>query len=68
MTDQEKFLTASELAKRWGKSTNTLANWRVDGKGPKYIQPGGRRCAVRYPLSEVLKHEGVLGNTGESHG
>lgn len=57
MSNDKEFLTAAQLAKRWSKSTNTLANWRVDGKGPDYIQPGGKRCAVLYPMEEVLKHE-----------
>jgi len=50
-------LTARELANRWHKSTNTLANWRNAGKGPSYIQPGGKRCPALYPLSEVESYE-----------
>jgi hypothetical protein len=52
-----KNLTAKELAERWSMSTNTLANMRVAKKGPKWIQPGGPRCHVLYPISEVEKWE-----------
>ena len=42
-------LTAKELAERLHKKTQTLANWRISGKGPGFIR--GR--PVLYPLAEV---------------
>ncbi|WP_331297222.1 hypothetical protein [Methylobacterium hispanicum] len=32
----------------------TLANWRVKGKGPRFVKVGGR---VRYPIADVEKWE-----------
>lgn len=43
-------LTPRELAARLGLHVVTLANWRVKGRGPKYVKAGK---AVRYPLSRV---------------
>lgn len=42
------------LANRWGIETKTLSNWRVLGKGPRYIRIGSR---VRYPMSEIIDYE-----------
>ena len=51
-----ELLTAAELAKRWrGKITEgTLANWRAQGKGPRFVKMGG---VILYPLDQVEKHE-----------
>lgn len=51
----EVFLTPEQLSVRWNfrPSVNTLANWRCQGKGPKYVNIAG----VKYPLSEVEKYE-----------
>lgn len=46
-------LTPDELAERIRRDTKTLANWRVMGKGPKFIK--GR--PILYPLAEVEKWE-----------
>lgn len=54
---EESYLSAEELAERWGIHPRTLANWRSLGKGPSYIKMGERRSPVRYPLSKVLKFE-----------
>ena len=43
-------LTPPELAKRLRLHVVTLANWRVKGKGPKFVKFGR---AIRYPLSRV---------------
>lgn len=47
-------LTPMELAKRWSVHVVTLANWRVKGKGPKYVKAGRQ---VRYPMSRVKEYE-----------
>jgi hypothetical protein len=47
---QSKFLSAAEVSQRWGGavSTGTLANWRVQKKGPPYQKLGSK---VRYPVA-----------------
>lgn len=51
-----EFLTAPQLATRWGMSVHTLANWRCKGVGPNFIKLGG----VRYPLASVQVYEAKL--------
>jgi predicted DNA-binding transcriptional regulator AlpA len=46
-----RHLTADELAARLRCSTETLKDWRRDGRGPSYISDG--RKFVRYPLAAV---------------
>jgi predicted site-specific integrase-resolvase len=48
----KKFLSAQELVDRWGGavSSRTLANWRTQGKGPRYVRVGGR---IIYAIEEV---------------
>jgi hypothetical protein len=48
----ELHLTPKELAARLRKSVGTLANWRNQGIGPKFIKSG-----PMLPLSEVEKWE-----------
>lgn len=48
------FLTAEELAVRWSIHPHTLANWRSQGSGPKYLKLGKR---VLYPFDEVEAFE-----------
>ena len=49
-------LTAAQVVARWNDAvtTGTLANWRVQEKGPPFIKFGTR---VRYPLVELEKWE-----------
>jgi predicted DNA-binding transcriptional regulator AlpA len=50
-TDEaEAFITATKLAERLCLTTQTLANWRVSGRGPRYVKWGAR---VRYSLADV---------------
>ncbi len=35
-----KFLSTDEAAKKLGKAIGTLANWRMIGKGPRFIKVG----------------------------
>lgn len=65
----ETYLTPADLAQRTGYSINTLARWRMEGRGPRFIKPGGGRSGhVRYRLSDVLKWEdgATIQNTGEA--
>jgi hypothetical protein len=47
-----KYLRAADVAKRWENaiSTGTLANWRVQGKGPPYVKLGSK---VLYPIDKL---------------
>jgi len=49
----KKHLTSEELATRWCISTQTLANWRHDKKGPPYIKMG----QIIYELSDIEAYE-----------
>lgn len=53
---QPKFLTAAEVSQRWGGAvgTGTLANWRVQGKGPAFVKLGSK---VLYPVEELDQWE-----------
>ena len=54
----DKFLTAEELAERWHMNPGTLANWRIAGKGPKYLKLGnGQAHKVLYRLSDIIDYE-----------
>ncbi|MFM9723728.1 helix-turn-helix transcriptional regulator [Streptomyces scabiei] len=47
-------LTPRELAEELGVSTQTLANWRWTGAGPRYTKLGdGRTSPVRYQRADV---------------
>lgn len=43
-------LTIEELAERWKMAPGSLSNWRVKGKGPKYVKAGK---TILYPVNEV---------------
>lgn len=53
---QPIMLSPEQLSDRWGNAVGvpTLANWRVKGKGPRFVKVGGR---VRYPIADVEKWE-----------
>lgn len=65
-TNGERFLTPDELSARYhGRiSVRTLANWRYQGTGPRYIRLGGK---VLYPLTGVVEWEigRTYGSTSE---
>jgi hypothetical protein len=48
------YLTAAQLAERWGLHPATLKRWRKDRKGPAYFRTPG---FVLYPLAEVEQYE-----------
>lgn len=50
------FFTASDLVARWESSVTvrTLANWRSQAMGPKYVKIGGR---IVYPVQAVTEWE-----------
>jgi predicted DNA-binding transcriptional regulator AlpA len=45
-------MSTQELSEFIGVAVKTLANWRSQAIGPKYVKPGGR---VRYRRSDVEK-------------
>ena len=46
------------VAKRYSMTPESLANWRREGKGPRWIKLGnGKRPRVMYRASDVLAWE-----------
>lgn len=54
-----KFLRPEELAIRWSVATKTLAKWRCEGTGPRYIKL--TNGLVRYAVAEVEAFELAAG-------
>ncbi|WP_374178980.1 helix-turn-helix transcriptional regulator [Leifsonia sp. WHRI 6310E] len=55
-------MTASKVANETGFAVQTLANWRVLGKGPSFVRIGR---SVRYSRDEVDRF--MRGDDGEAH-
>ena len=53
MTDV-KHLTPEELAERWNCSVDTLARWRCEGQGCRWMRMGGY---IRYHMVDVVAYE-----------
>jgi len=51
---EKEYLTSKELAKRWGYERQTLANWRSQGKGPRFIRIYGR---ILYAMKDIIQFE-----------
>jgi len=51
-----KFLTPDEVCARWKGilTPGTLANWRNQGKGPKYVKMGGK---ILYKEDDIEEFE-----------
>ncbi len=61
----QKLLRPREIEKNYGISRKSLANWRSQGKGPKYLKLGRM---VLYPQNEFenwLKRNAILVETRE---
>lgn len=53
-----ELITPQEVAARYKMTPESLANWRREGKGPKYIKLGTtKRPRVMYRLADVLDWE-----------
>lgn len=52
MTQLNPNLTASQAAEFLGIKTTTLANWRMENKGPKYMRVGRM---IRYRYNDVVE-------------
>jgi hypothetical protein len=51
------------VAARYGVSTQTLAGWRWEKRGPRYVKMAGR---VRYRLSDLQEWESTFQRGGGS--
>lgn len=49
-------MTTKELAKKWNVSAGTLANWRSQKRGPKFLKLGRK---VVYKTEAIKKFESV---------
>lgn len=49
-------LRTEELAERWNINPGTLRNWRMQGKGPKYLK-FGKNGLVLYRVSDIIEYE-----------
>ncbi|GIU55654.1 AlpA family transcriptional regulator [Arthrobacter sp. NicSoilC12] len=51
---EKTFLTAVEVAERWGVAKQNLATMRYQGTGPIFTKIGGR---IRYELQDIETYE-----------
>src|SRR6185312_10061982 len=59
-----KLLTPEEVRDMTGAKVHTLANWRSQGRGPRWIKPHGR--SILYPLEWV--QEWLMSTQGGTNG
>lgn len=64
MTD---LLTPAELAVMLSKSPRTLANWRSNGRGPKYLKLGPEPPAGKQDRRPVLYERAVAERWALAH-
>lgn len=58
LNESDKLLTPVDVSARWRISVKTLANWRTQKKGPKYVKLGGQRNQrVFYRVEDILDYE-----------
>ena len=55
--DEDGYITAEELARRWHMTAKTLSNWRLAKKGPAYFKTRGKKGTVLYLMSSVKEYE-----------
>ena len=60
---QPVFLAQRDLAVRWHMSPRTLERWRWSGKGPAFVNLGGR-VVYRLEVIETFEAEGNRTITG----
>jgi len=54
MTNDKKYITTKELARRWLRSPRTIEGWRVRKTGPNYLDLNGK---ILYELKEIIEFE-----------
>jgi hypothetical protein len=61
---EKTFLTPRTLARRWSITPEALAQWRWNGRSPRYLKIGKR---ILYDLEEIEKYESnhVRDNTSQ---
>ena len=66
--DPERLMTETEAAPFLGVTRRALQQWRLNGKGPKYVKIS-QRC-IRYRRIELIKwsEERLQSNTSERMG
>lgn len=52
-TEEQQWLSATQVATMLGVSSDTLRYWRDNGSGPPYAMVGGR---WRYPVRELEEY------------
>lgn len=64
LEDQTATYAPEDAALRLGVEVSTLANWRWNGRGPRFVKCGGR---VRYRLSDLARYldEQTRGSTSD---
>ena len=65
---ESQFFTTDQLAKRYGKTPQTIRKWRYKGFGPEYYELSKLKAIfgdprVRYELHKVLAWEEANGIT-----
>lgn len=51
--EERAVVSSAEAARMLGISPRTLANWRVQGRGPTYVRLGKNRSPVLYRVGDV---------------
>jgi hypothetical protein len=67
MTDLSNVLLApADLAMRWGRTPEYLADLRAKGAGPRFVRLSER--VIRYKLGDILAYEeaNAFASTGEA--
>lgn len=59
-TATQKWLNSHEAAERLGFSEKTLANWRYEGRGPRYSKVGRSIRYLAADLDTFMKGLGVM--------
>jgi hypothetical protein len=54
LQQKQVFVSTDMLAERWNMSTNTLRNWRAQGRGPGYVKLGER---ILYRMRDIEEYE-----------
>lgn len=59
-------MKAKDAAIYTGFSEGTLANWRVDGRGPAFVKRGGRIFYLKPVLDKWLMGDGLSTTTAQA--